>query len=65
MSERPKYEPVEIRELVEVVRCKDCVFFDPSDALSTAFPDLRRCGWLKIAMTEEGYCSYGRRREDE
>lgn len=47
----------------KLVRCGECVFFDPSDALTTTNPDLRRCGWLKIAMTAEGYCSYGRRRD--
>ena len=47
----------------KLVRCKDCQFFDPTDAPSTAFPNVRRCAWLKIVMAEDGYCSYGRRKE--
>lgn len=47
----------------QIVRCKDCQFFDPTDVPSTAFPNMKRCGWLKIVMTEDGYCSYGRRKE--
>ena len=50
-------------DIVEVIRCKDCVFFDPNDTPAQAMPNVRRCGWLKIAMSGDGYCSYGRRKD--
>ena len=56
---------VKTEKVGELVRCKNCVFFDPTDQLARAMPDVRRCELLMTAMPEDGYCSYGRRKEKD
>lgn len=58
------------KDFVLVVRCKDCKFFDHSDfgegeeywckRFVSSFDDIRRCH----RVTEDDYCAWGKRRED-
>ena len=49
-------------DLVEVVRCKECVRRNQSADLS----DSVLCTWLhNLSMPKDGYCSYGERKENE
>ena len=48
-------------DVVEVVRCRDCVRRNPSSDLSNSV----LCTWLHdLSMPKYGYCSYGEREED-
>lgn len=46
------------RDLVQVVRCKDCRWFE-NDGYHT------NCQILRFCVEAEGYCGMGKRREDE
>ena len=48
-----------IRELVEVVRCKDCKHRRENCGMG----DHRWCDVLKMTTREDDFCSYGKRRE--
>ena len=53
-------------ELVEVVRCKDCRWWDkfPTDS---AFPDYRKCNahaLARISTKAKDFCSRAERREE-
>ena len=50
-----KPEIIDSKDLVPVVRCKDCEFY---------IGKRRRCGLKNIRMSEDDFCSYGERRED-
>lgn len=54
MSEKPKYTPVEMRTLVEVVRCEECKYKEGSC-----------CDYSAVYIIPDGYCSFGERRADE
>ena len=50
----------QIADLTEVVRCKDCVYWEQ------ATPDSGNCNRaLEITAYASDFCSYGERREDE
>ena len=53
------------KEMVEVVRCKDCLYWDETDIHSTQFPNNRRCkGTFGKLFTEaDFYCAYGVRKD--
>lgn len=57
----------ELREgkLVEVVRCRDCEYWDPGSPMATFGPTPCRCRLRREtdATTAEDFCSYGRRKE--
>lgn len=49
----------------EIIRCKDCVWWDNCPA-STIAPTYHRCKRVgRMAMEERDYCSYAERKEDE
>lgn len=52
-------------ELVEVVRCRDCEYWDPGSPMATVIPTPCRCRLRREtdATTAEDFCSYGRRKE--
>lgn len=52
--------------VVEVVRCKDCTMYKRDKELAKANycdPNFY-CGLLRTEMDEDGYCSYGRRKDE-
>lgn len=53
-------------DAVEVVRCRDCEYWDPGSPLATVIPTPCRCRLRREAfgMTAEDFCSYGRRKTD-
>lgn len=48
-------------EAVEVVRCKNCAFYEENEAAHTT---LCRRGLERLFARPDGYCSYGERRTD-
>lgn len=54
------------RDMVEVVRCKDCKYWDTMPS-STSAPELRECSAhvLKTSTKADDYCSYGERKKDD
>ena len=64
MDVRPPFAVVRdfpAADVVEVVRCKECVRRNQSADLS----DSVLCTWLhNLSMPKDGYCSYGERKED-
>ena len=53
-------------DVVEVVRCKDCTMYKRDKELAEANycdPNFY-CGLLRTEMDEDGYCSYGRRKDE-
>lgn len=53
-------------DVVEVVRCKNCIMYKRDKELAEANycdPNVY-CGLLRTEMTEDGYCSYGRRKDE-
>ena len=52
-------------DLVKVVRCRDCEYWDPGSPLATVIPTPCRCRLRRedFGMTAEDFCSYGRRKE--
>lgn len=55
MSEKPKYMPVEMRTLVEVVRCEECKW--RSEEWCNGW------GWPARMIRPDDYCSQGERSE--
>lgn len=59
--DKPKYTPVEMRTLVEVVRCKECKYHDGLDGQcpvqSTGDP------YLDTYPQDDFFCADGGRRE--
>ena len=49
-------------DVVEVVRCKDCVYFAKAKVNKKGF---LICPASGMDITEEDYCSYGERKEGE
>lgn len=53
-------------DMVEVVRCKDCKWFDMTEPCGTIAPNAHRCKRVtRLWMDDDAFCSYGERREDE
>ena len=53
-------------DIVKVVRCKNCKMYRKDKELAEAkYCDPNYyCGLLQTEMDEEGYCSYGKRKND-
>lgn len=51
---------IEDADVVEVVRCKDCVYFEPSEVTNAAFCDWHR-GIFETYPNE--FCCHGERKE--
>lgn len=50
----------------EIVRCKECRWFDMTDPCGTIAPTAHRCKRVtRLWMDDDAFCSYGERREDE
>ncbi len=47
----------------EVVRCKDCKYWNAHVTLSTFLPNAHYCGVIDSVFDGEFFCSYGERRE--
>lgn len=53
-------------DIVEVVRCRDCKYFDMSDIGGTIEPITYRCKrFARTYRYAEDFCSYGERKETE
>lgn len=52
-------------DIVEIVRCRDCEYWDPGSPMATVIPTPCRCRVRRedYGMTAEDFCSYGRRKE--
>ena len=51
-------------DVVEVVRCKDCKWWDITDIASTLTPNACRCKRVsRLWMESDAFCAYGERRE--
>lgn len=51
-------------DVVEVVRCKDCKWYDLTDPCGTLTPNAHRCKRVtRLWFEDDAYCSYGERRE--
>ena len=46
-------------DAVEVVRCKDCIHYEPCEGGKDY------CCWHRSAIVENDFCSYGERRADD
>lgn len=56
-----KYQTADV---VEVVRCKDCKWYDMTDPCGTLTPNAHRCKRVTMLWFEDdAYCSYGERRD--
>ena len=53
--------------LAEIVRCRDCEYWDPGSPMATVIPTPCRCRLRREtdATTADDFCSYGRRKPDE
>ena len=47
----------------EIVRCRDCWYYDPNDEPSEVYPDRYWCDKLTFYMPTDGFCSFGKRKE--
>ena len=52
--------PGNVRE--EVVRCRDCKFYEPDGIPSAVYPDRFWCDKLTFYMQPNGFCSWGCKR---
>lgn len=50
----------ELRE--EIVRCRDCKYYDQNDAPSEVYPDRYWCDRMTSYMPADGFCSFGKRK---
>ena len=50
-------------DVVEVVRCKDCKWYDISSPYGTVIPDAYHCKVNDRFYDSEHFCGYGERRE--
>ena len=49
----------------EIVRCKDCKWFDMTDPCGTLAPNSHRCKRVaRLWMEDDAFCAYGERRDD-
>ena len=53
-------------DAVEVVRCKDCMWFDTEDELADVFRQERHCFCTEMNnyVSENGFCSCGERKDN-
>lgn len=59
-------DAVPAADVVEVVRCKNCTMYKRDKELAEADhcdPNLY-CGLLRTEMDEDGFCSYGRHKDE-
>lgn len=47
----------------EIVRCRDCEYFEPDGEPSEVYPDRHWCDKLTVYMSPDGFCSFGKRKE--
>jgi hypothetical protein len=54
-------------DAVEVVRCKDCMWFDTDDELADVFHKERHCFCTDVNtyVSENGFCSCGERKDND
>lgn len=51
-------------DAVEVVRCKDCYWWDRDWQLIETKPELRNCKKLRTLTREDWFCAEGRRNDE-
>lgn len=57
---------IKTADVVEVVRCKDCKWFDLTDPCGTLSPNAHRCKRVtRLWFEDDAFCAYGERRENE
>lgn len=61
MSDKPKYTPVEMRTLVEVVRCEECKWH----YIINQPYDVGYCRSICVTVEDDWWCADGERRSDE
>lgn len=50
--------------VAELVRCKNCKWYDLTDPCGTLTPNAHRCKRVtRLWFEDDAYCSYGERRE--
>ena len=52
-----------IAEHLEIVRCKDCKFYEPDGISSAVYPDRFWCAKMLHYMQSDGFCAWGERRD--
>jgi hypothetical protein len=61
-EETLKQQAENVKDWMPVVRCKDCKHYMPYPLNKE---DKRMCCYVHSLMQEDGFCSYGERREGE
>lgn len=62
--ETRKLSDIPTADVVEVVRCKNCKWYDLTDPCGTLTPNAHRCKRVtRLWFEDDAYCSYGERRE--
>lgn len=46
----------------EIVRCRDCKYYDQNDLPSEVYPDRYWCDRMTLYMPTDGFCSFGKRK---
>lgn len=46
----------------EIVRCRDCAYYDTNDAPSEVYPYRYWCDRMTLYMPTDGFCSFGKRK---
>ena len=60
------FEHLPTSDVVEVVRCKDCKWFDLTDPCGTLSPNAHRCKRVtRLWFEDDAFCAYGERREND
>ena len=53
----------DFKQREEIVRCRDCKYYDPNDAPSDVYPDRYWCDKLDCYFCADEFCSRGKRKE--
>lgn len=48
----------------EIVRCRDCRYYDQNDEPSEVYPDRYLCDLMANFLHPDGFCAWGEQRED-
>ena len=57
------HNPLSQDKYVEVVRCRDCAFYEPDGISSAVYPDRFWCVKMLHYMQPDGFCAWASRRE--
>lgn len=51
------------RKREEIVRCRDCRYYDQNDEPSEVYPDRYLCDLMANFLHPDGFCAWGERRD--